>query len=89
MRGSVNILNWHLIFFINLPIGIAVFLCCLKLLPGNQQLHIARHLDIAGAITVTASLTCGLTIMQGKGVDSEGSVLAMQAHWPSAGERHW
>ena len=56
LGGLLTTLNWHLIFFVNLPVGIAVFVFCLKLLPGNQQLNTARHLDIVGAITVTASL---------------------------------
>ena len=56
LGGLLTTLNWHLIFFVNLPVGIAVFVFCLKLLPGNQQLNTSRHLDIVGAITVTASL---------------------------------
>jgi EmrB/QacA subfamily drug resistance transporter len=48
-------LNWHWIFLINLPVGIAVFLSCLYLLPKSPRQGTV-HLDFAGAITVTLSL---------------------------------
>lgn len=47
--------NWHWIFLINLPVGIAVFVLCLYLLPRSEK-KAAVPLDIAGAVTVTASL---------------------------------
>ncbi|MGB2875317.1 MAG: MFS transporter, partial [Gaiellaceae bacterium] len=47
-------LNWHWIFLVNIPVGIAVFALCLVLLPGGRGP--AARLDVAGAITVTASL---------------------------------
>jgi MFS family permease len=50
-----DVLNWHWIFFINIPVGIAVYLLTLRLLPGAPGTHKGR-LDIAGAITVTAAL---------------------------------
>ncbi len=49
-------LNWHWIFLINLPIGIAVYLCCLKLLPRDVAPVVRQRLDVAGAVTVTAGL---------------------------------
>jgi EmrB/QacA subfamily drug resistance transporter len=49
-------LNWHWIFLVNLPVGIAVVALCLRLLPdGSGQEH-RQRLDLAGAVTVTASL---------------------------------
>jgi EmrB/QacA subfamily drug resistance transporter len=56
LGGVLTTLNWHLIFLVNLPIGVGVFLSCLNLLPGNHELVAAKHLDVAGAITVTVSL---------------------------------
>lgn len=47
-------LNWHWIFLVNLPVGIAVFLSCLKLLPASKKKP--GRLDVWGAITVTLSL---------------------------------
>jgi EmrB/QacA subfamily drug resistance transporter len=49
-------LNWHWIFLVNLPIGIAVFALCLVLLPSGRGQAGSGRLDIAGAVTVTASL---------------------------------
>ena len=48
-------LNWHWIFLVNLPVGIAVFALCLNLLPGGRHGE-RRPVDVAGAVTVTASL---------------------------------
>ncbi len=49
-------LNWHWIFLVNIPIGMAVFALCLVLLPGGGEHSTRRHLDVGGAVTVTASL---------------------------------
>jgi MFS family permease len=49
-------LNWHWIFLVNIPIGIAVILLTLKLLPAARGPASGGHLDLGGAITVTASL---------------------------------
>jgi EmrB/QacA subfamily drug resistance transporter len=49
-------LSWHWIFLVNLPIGIAVVLLSLRLLPGSSAPAASGRLDIAGALTVTASL---------------------------------
>src|SRR5579863_2992578 len=49
-------LSWHWIFLVNLPIGIAVYAMCVALLPAAKPLADRTRLDVAGAITVTASL---------------------------------
>ncbi len=50
-------INWHWIFLVNLPIGAAVVLLTLRLLPGGRGAAAeGRGLDIGGAITVTAAL---------------------------------
>jgi EmrB/QacA subfamily drug resistance transporter len=51
-----DVLNWHWIFLVNLPIGVAVYTLSLKLLPAGRGLGATRRLDVAGAVTVTASL---------------------------------
>ena len=48
-------LSWHWIFLVNLPVGVAVFALCLALLPSDSPTRTGQ-LDIAGAVTVTASL---------------------------------
>ena len=51
-----NSLDWHWIFLVNLPIGVLVYLLSLKLLPAGRGAAASGRLDIAGAMTVTASL---------------------------------
>ncbi len=63
--GSIGVLlgglltssfNWHWIFLVNLPIGVVVYALCVALLPGGRGHAHGEKLDVAGAITVTASL---------------------------------
>ncbi len=49
-------LNWHWIFLVNVPIGVAVIILTLKLLPSAHGSAAGGRLDVAGAVTVTASL---------------------------------
>jgi EmrB/QacA subfamily drug resistance transporter len=63
--GSIGVLlggvlttgfNWHWIFLVNIPIGIAVYALCVALLPKVPGLAGGGKLDFGGAVTVTASL---------------------------------
>jgi EmrB/QacA subfamily drug resistance transporter len=58
LAGGVltDALNWHWIFLVNLPIGVAVFLLSLRLLPAQRGPAATGRVDVAGAISVTASL---------------------------------
>jgi EmrB/QacA subfamily drug resistance transporter len=49
-------LNWPSIFFINLPVGIAILALAPRYLPVGRPGLAARHFDFAGAATSTASL---------------------------------
>src|ERR1044072_1500817 len=49
-------LDWHWIFLVNLPIGIAVFVAVLRLLPASRGPASDQQLDVAGAVTVTTAL---------------------------------
>lgn len=49
-------LDWHWIFLVNVPVGIAVLLLALRLVPGGRAESATRSLDLGGAATVTASL---------------------------------
>jgi EmrB/QacA subfamily drug resistance transporter len=51
-----DLLSWHWIFLVNLPVGIAVFFLTLRLLPADGEAMATGRVDFAGAITVTASL---------------------------------
>ena len=48
-------LNWHWIFLVNIPLGAIVLAATLKLLPAAPGQG-EGHLDVAGSVTVTASL---------------------------------
>ena len=52
----VDLTDWHWIFLVNVPIGIAVFALTLGLIPGAFERPESRRVDIGGAITVTAAL---------------------------------
>ncbi len=49
-------LDWHWIFLVNIPIGIAVFFLSLRVLPAGRGQAGEGRLDVAGAVTVTAAL---------------------------------
>ncbi|MGH8398449.1 MAG: DHA2 family efflux MFS transporter permease subunit [Gammaproteobacteria bacterium] len=49
-------LSWHWVFLVNVPIGALVMLLSLRWLPAARGTPLVRHLDIGGAITVTAAL---------------------------------
>ena len=51
-----NSLDWHWIFLVNVPIGILVFALALRLVPSGRSEPASRRLDVAGALTVTASV---------------------------------
>lgn len=51
-----DVLNWHWIFLVNIPIGIAVCVLALRVLPAAQPSAGGERLDVAGALTVTAAL---------------------------------
>ena len=63
--GSVGLLaggvltqaiNWHWIFFINIPIGIATAVLALRLLANDEGIGISKGADIPGAALITGAL---------------------------------
>ncbi|MFD8978278.1 MFS transporter [Streptomyces sp. NPDC059564] len=53
-------LDWHWIFFINLPIGLAALLAALPALPADRGLGLRAGADVTGAVLVTAGLMLGI-----------------------------
>ena len=51
-----SIFGWHAVFVVNIPVGIAVCALALRLVPAARPYASGTRLDVAGAITVTASL---------------------------------
>jgi len=51
-----DLISWHWIFLVNVPIGVLVAVLSLRLLPGERVTAMSRRLDVAGAVTVTAAL---------------------------------
>jgi EmrB/QacA subfamily drug resistance transporter len=51
-----DVLSWHWIFLVNIPVGVAVFVACVYLLPRDEEAEQRPRLDVAGAVTVTLSL---------------------------------
>ncbi len=66
--GSVGLLagglitqsiDWHWIFFINIPIGIATALIAARLLEPDRGLGFAAGADVAGGVLITTALMLG------------------------------
>jgi EmrB/QacA subfamily drug resistance transporter len=49
-------LDWHWIFLVNVPVGLLVVVLTLVVISGGRVASAAQRLDVAGAVTVTASL---------------------------------
>jgi EmrB/QacA subfamily drug resistance transporter len=49
-------INWHWIFFVNLPIGIGTALLAVRLLDRDEGIGLDKGADVPGAILVTSSL---------------------------------
>ena len=54
--GLTQALSWPWIFFINVPVGVAVFLLSLRLVPESKDENANRSFDVAGAVAVTGGL---------------------------------
>jgi EmrB/QacA subfamily drug resistance transporter len=51
-----DVLDWHWIFLVNVPVGILVVVLTLLVIPATRVTIAERRLDAVGAVTVTASL---------------------------------
>jgi EmrB/QacA subfamily drug resistance transporter len=81
--GSVGLLaggiltqaiNWHWIFFINVPIGIVTALLAVRLIENDKGIGIGGGADIPGAFLITSSLMVGVyTIVKPAAEDGWGS----------------
>jgi EmrB/QacA subfamily drug resistance transporter len=69
-----QLINWHWIFFINLPIGVGTMLLGWWLIEEHEGLGLGRGVDVLGSILVTASTMVGVYAI----------VTAAQMGWTSA-----
>jgi EmrB/QacA subfamily drug resistance transporter len=53
-------LNWHWIFFVNIPIGVATAFFAMRLLESERGIGLGRGADVLGAFLVTAALLLGV-----------------------------
>jgi EmrB/QacA subfamily drug resistance transporter len=63
-------LSWPWIFYVNIPVGIAVLIASLRYVPESKDEHAHSSFDVAGAVTVTAGLLAlvyGIVKAQEKG----------------------
>jgi EmrB/QacA subfamily drug resistance transporter len=51
-----DFLSWRWILFVNVPVGIVAVVAAVRFLPESRADMEHRHLDLAGAVTVTAGL---------------------------------
>jgi EmrB/QacA subfamily drug resistance transporter len=67
--GSVGLLaggiltqsiNWHWIFFVNIPIGIATAVAAKRLIERDDGIGFGEGADVAGALLITSSLMLGV-----------------------------
>jgi EmrB/QacA subfamily drug resistance transporter len=58
-------INWHWIFFVNIPIGIATALLALRLVDHRDGIGLDKGADVPGAVLITGGLMLGVyTILQ-------------------------
>ena len=53
-------INWHWIFFINIPIGITTAYLATRLVEDDQGIGLKQGADIPGAVLITSSLMLGV-----------------------------
>ncbi|HEX6459483.1 MAG TPA: MFS transporter [Thermoleophilaceae bacterium] len=54
--GLTQAINWHWIFFVNVPIGIATAALALRLIVRDEGIGLKEGADVAGAVLITSSL---------------------------------
>ncbi|MGW3100496.1 MFS transporter [Streptomyces sp. NPDC001100] len=72
-------LNWHWIFLINLPIGIAAWFAAVRVLAPEQGAGLGRGADYPGAALVTGALMLTVYVIVGTGARSLTATLMLAA----------
>ena len=66
-------LNWHWIFFVNLPIGVVTAVLAARLLASDRGIGLGAGADVVGACLVTAALMLGVYTIVTSGPSGLGS----------------
>jgi EmrB/QacA subfamily drug resistance transporter len=53
-------INWHWIFFVNLPIGIITAMLALRVVPRDQGAGLRAGADVIGAVLITGAMMLGV-----------------------------
>jgi EmrB/QacA subfamily drug resistance transporter len=67
-------INWHWIFFVNLPIGLATGLLALRFVERDEGLGFSEGADVRGALYVTGALMLGVYTILEAGDQGWGSL---------------
>jgi EmrB/QacA subfamily drug resistance transporter len=60
-------INWHWIFFVNLPIGIATFVFARRLIEKDEGIGLGQGADVPGGVLITGALMLGVyTIVEAR-----------------------
>src|SRR5919106_1764794 len=66
-------INWHWIFFVNLPIGLATAFFAIRLVPDREGIGLTAGADLPGAALLTGGLVLGVYTILGVGEGGWGS----------------
>ena len=66
-------INWHWIFFINLPVGLATGVLALRLVEDHEGIGLDQGADIPGAVLLTGGLMLGVYTLLEAGEQGWGS----------------
>jgi EmrB/QacA subfamily drug resistance transporter len=66
-------INWHWIFFVNVPIGLATAVFAVRLVPDREGLGLAAGADLPGAVLLTGGLMIGVYAILGVAEEGWGS----------------
>ena len=87
--GSVGLLlggvitqaiDWHWIFFVNVPIGIATAVLARRFIGAEQGIGLDRGADAPGAVLIVAALMVGVYAIVGPAA-SHGWATAARSRW--------
>jgi EmrB/QacA subfamily drug resistance transporter len=67
-------INWHWIFFVNIPIGVGVALLAVRLVEGRDGIGLKAGADLPGAVLITSGLMLGVYTILEAGDNGWGSL---------------